>query len=175
MLGLAFFLDLIDEEEEKKRFEQFYYYYEKYMYSTAKKYVHTHHLSEEVMQDAYLYFATNFKKIGKTGSPATTKFVKVCTKGIACSKFKKEKFFYKVELEDYMVPVDDSEFDLIDTITLNQAISKVLSDLDQSIIEMKFTTGLKSKEIAQILKMSDDSIRKRIQRAKYKLKKDVNK
>lgn len=63
-----------------------------------------------------------------------------------------------------------SYFDNIETVELSSAIESVLSEEEKIYIYLKYVYGYKSAEIAEIYNVTDISVRKKLERAKAKLK-----
>lgn len=117
------FLDLLDTEENKNKFEQLYYKYIDLLMWIAMDKLNNKQFAEEAVQDAFLYVAKNFNKIGNVESKRTKGYLSTIIQGFAINKYNKEKkvIHLSPEDEDFIAfSVDDEKFlDSMDEIDLN--------------------------------------------------------
>ncbi|MFR5875923.1 MAG: RNA polymerase sigma factor [Eubacterium sp.] len=156
---------------ENSKFIQLYQLYKNLAMYVVQKRIGDKHISEDCVQETFLYIANNFEKIGDVNSVHTKNYVATVANGIAISHYRrraKEKIV-SIYDEKYSSAIDESCFDDYEAVDLSFAIDK-LSDEEKNIIYLKYTFGLTSKEIGQIYKISDSSVRKKLQFAMQKLR-----
>lgn len=164
------FLDLIDDSNDKKRFEQLFYKYKGLMAHIAyEKFSNTEDV-EKILQEAFLYIAKNFDKVGEINSKRTKCFVSVITEGFAIDKYRKEKKnLNNIPIENIILDEKSINFDLNSQIELKTAIDS-LNDEYRNFLYLKYVFGYKSKEIAELYNITDAYVRKKIQFAKIEIK-----
>lgn len=85
--------------------------------------------------------------------------------------YNKSKKYGRIDIENNNMAENLSYFDNIETVELSSAIESVLSEEEKIYIYLKYVYGYKSAEIAEIYNVTDISVRKKLERAKAKLKK----
>lgn len=168
------FLDLLDTQEEKNKFEQLYHKYSNLLMWIAMKMLNDKHSAEEVVQDAFLYIAMNFHKIGKIDSKMTKSYLCAVVKGFAINKYNKENKVINLSEETGEwadLSANDEKFlNSLDEIELKDAIN-CLSDESKNYLYLTYVYGYTSKEIAEMYHISPELVRKKIQFAKRDVKK----
>lgn len=168
MLGLC--LALIDSEEEKSKFITLYEEYRHLMFYVAQEILNDEHHSEDAVQEAFLRIAKNFGKVGEISSPQTRNFVVIITKNVALTMLKKENTFSS---DDFIIEnsteFTDDVFEVISNKILAEYILK-LSEIHRTVLYLYHVYGYNIKEIANLLSISVDSAKKRVQRARLRLK-----
>ena len=165
------FLDLIDDYDDKERFVLLYNKYKSLMAHIAMQKLDSQEDVEDVLQDAFLYIAKNFRKIGDVNSSQTKSFVAVITEGYAISKYRKGKNSYNIisidEAAEVHALADDS--DAYSSTDLKMVID-TLSDEYKNMIYLKYVFGYKSREIADIYGITASLVRKKMQFARAEIK-----
>ena len=168
------FLDLVDTEPEKSKFQQLYYkYIDLFMWIAMDK-LKNHYLAEEAVQDAFLYIAKNFDKVGDVESKVTKGYLCTIIQGFAINKFNKENKAIHLFLEDEEFTTfnydDEKFFNSLDAVELKIAVNS-LPDDSRNYLYLTYVYGYTSKEIGEMYNISSNLVRKKIQFAK----KDVRK
>ncbi|MFR6066333.1 MAG: RNA polymerase sigma factor [Eubacterium sp.] len=169
---MVVFLDLLDTEEEKASFQNIYDKYKSLVYWIAYDKLRNDALSEECVQETFIYVALNFEKFLKTENESQLRgFLCTVAKGKAISIFRKENVHNTRELsyENYEELQQTETFDNYTTVEISFAVDKLPEDL-KSIVYLKYVYGLNSKEIGEVLNMKDALVRKKLQSAKAKLR-----
>ena len=170
---LLFYLSLIDEQEDKEKFEKLYYKYRILMFATAKNIFSDNRLAEEAVQESFIKIAKVMGQIGDVDSHKTRNFTVIVTKNTCLDMLEKEKRHTGIISFDEIQSYDATEdFDLA-SIEKKDFIRIIgnLPDEDRDIILMKYYYAYKEKEIADLLGISYQAARKRVQRAKDRLAK----
>lgn len=165
------FLTLIDDYEDKQRFQQLYYKYRGLMAYIAGEKVKSKEDIEDVLQEAFLYIAKNFNKVGEVESDSTKCYVAVITESIAINKYNSERkqLYHLNDYVDVEDVVDDDDFNLYNQIDLIMAIDN-LNDEYRNLLYFTYVFGYTSKEISEVYGISANYIRKKIQFAKIEVK-----
>lgn len=139
---LNMFLTLLDTQEDKEKFTYLYDTYKNLMYWIAIKKTNCIEDAEECVQDTFFYAAKHFDRIGEVDSKRTKCYLSTIVSGFA--------------IDIYNKSINES------TAEFNQEIE---NDSDGDTFN-----EFDSVEIADIYGVNDTYVRKRIQRAKKKLK-----
>ena len=169
MIGL--FLNLIDTQTEKDKFQLLYNTYCDLLYWIALKRTNRVEDAEECVQETFLYIAKHFEKIGDVNSSKTKGYLATIVTGFSIDIYNKSTEFNHIDIDDNNMTQNLSYFDNIETFELSCAIENVLSEEEKIYVYLKYVYGYKSTEIAEIYNVTDISVRKKIERAKAKLKK----
>lgn len=176
MLSLSVFLALIDNEEDRKKFAVFYEKHKDYALNVALSLLHNYSVAEDAVQDAFGYLAEHPWRVLKYEESSAKSFLSELIRDFSNNIIRKESAFKKVPL--YVIDMDISRESFSRTAE-NAMIEEVkdailkLNETDQAIIRLFYIHKYKTKEIAKMLKLSDSNVRKRLQRARETLKKEL--
>lgn len=166
------YLTLINSDEEISKFEKIYIKYKQIMFYVANKILRDEFLAEDAVHIAFLKIIDNLSKVNSINCPKTKSFIVIIVERVAIDLYRKRKKQNIIFIEDspyiyepsYIdVPYSDSNSDIC------LAINK-LPDNYRHVILLKYSHGFNDIEISKILDISQANVRKRIQRAKQKLK-----
>lgn len=166
------FLDLLDTEEEKASFQEIYNKYKSLVYWVAYDKLRNDALSEECVQETFIYVALNFEKFLNTKNESQLRgFLCTVAKGKAVSVFRKENLHISKELSyENVGELQQTEtFDNYTSVEISFAVDKLPEDL-KSIVYLKYVYGFNSKEIGEVLNITDALVRKKLQSAKARLR-----
>ena len=174
---LPIILASLETEEEKQAFELLYHQYESLMFTRANDILRNREDAEDAVQEAFLRIAENFHKINAADCHKQKGFVVVVVENIAKTIYSKRK-----KEQGRHVPYEDVEYDTTDNSVLEdqvlasmdmevalQLIKDELSETDREILMMRYIYGLNDHEASRFLKISNDTARKRLERARRKL------
>jgi RNA polymerase sigma-70 factor (ECF subfamily) len=168
------FLDLIDNEQDKKRFIYCYYQYRNLLYKIAFERLNDAQLAEDAVQETYLYIAKNFHKIEDEKSPQARNYIRLIARTYA-NRFaeKQDKYVFvdeeKIDYFNESGNIEDDVFEIYDVEKLANAINQ-LNEKYKIPIMLKCIYNHRSKEIAKLMGLSDDAVRRRVYLGKKKLK-----
>ena len=172
---LAIFLQLIDDPEDKRKFEDIYSRYERLMFVVARDILKDPYKAEDAVNDAFINIIKNFEKIGAADSPRTKRFVVIIVRNICFNVLKKDKRHPEVlsddvsEKDQHAAPAEDSFFDSYSIEKLKETI-RMLPAKQRDALYLHVTENMSVKEIASLLGLSSETVKKRIQRARKKLR-----
>lgn len=165
------YLQMLDTAEEKHKFEQIYEIYKKPMMKIALRILRNQLDAEDAVHTSFIKIAKNLHKVGSVEDPKTKGFVLIITEHEAINLYHKNKAHSVVELKEW----DDGPTVVYDgNIFLTDCILKLPSKYRNMII-LKYYHGYSTKEVAEILGISDTNASKIDQRAKKKLEELYNK
>ena len=166
---------LIEDEQDKALFKDLYDKYNSLVFYIAKGHLNNHSLAEEATQEAFLYIAKHFDSF-KGENENLKGYIATVARGTAISYYRKERrHLYNLNYEDVenrSDVVEISAFDTVDVIALNQAMETLPEDT-RNIMELAYVYGMTSAQIGEIYKLSAVNVRKKIERAKKKLIKQM--
>lgn len=172
------FLTLLDSEGEKSKFEKVYEKYRKLMHYVAKGILADDQLAEDAVQEAFFRIAKNFYKVGEIDCPQTKNFVVIIVRNAALTIVKKEETASSIEeidsLSDGEVRQDDSTFEKVE---ISELIGEILN-LPETYRYPLYLYGVydyKMAEIANLLGITTETAKKRVQRGRQILRNNLEK
>ncbi|HDJ1466783.1 TPA: RNA polymerase sigma factor [Clostridioides difficile] len=170
---MLIYLSLIDSEYDKLKFEEIYIQYKQIMFYTANNILKDEHLAEDVVHNSFIKIIKNLSKINQVNCPKTKAFIVIIVERTAIDVYRKRKKqntvsieddFYNTEISKSLVENNNENYDEIDIAIAN------LPPNYRQVILLKFSHDYSDAEISKLLNISQDNVRKRIQRGKKKLK-----
>lgn len=160
------YLCLLDTEEEKSKFEELYNQYRKLMYLCAKEILRDEQLAEDAVHEAFLKLTKYIGNISEVKCNKTKRFVVIVVECAAKDIWRKEKRREHLSWEEIDTQFEFSaEKSMRGYSEVGEAIAKLPLTYRQ-IFQMKYGFGYYNKEIADILKMREGTVRQRIARGK---------
>lgn len=149
--------------------------YEKYCY--LARYISYLHLKkkqdiEDNVQETFLIVGKNFDEVKLKDEESLKGYICLVAQRSAISAYRKRQKLENrtVAYVDTMTDkITDDTFDVFNTLDIRRAMDK-LNEEERVILQYKFVQELSSKEIGQILGISDAYARKKVERAKVKLR-----
>ncbi len=169
---LSAFLALIDSEADKLKFEQIYEKYKDMVYNIAYRRLNDYHLSQEVVQDTFLYVA---KTIGKysdnINSEGTARLIAVIANRSAIRKYNGER---KENIEHIESVEEIVDFNC-DAHSDDYILDKIqnLDEKYSSVIILKCKYGFTVKEISDMLQLPQSIIKNRLHKGRLLLKESL--
>lgn len=163
------FLAVLETPEEKEKFTELYDKYKNLLYFIARGRTGSTEDAEECVQETFFYVANHFEKIEEVNSKRTKAYLATIVTGYAIDMYNKSHPEHSLQYD-----IKDEESDItadFESLELAHAIEKALSEQEKIFMYMKYIYGYKSSEIAEMYKVKDSFVRKKIQIAKTKLRK----
>lgn len=171
---MLIYLAMIDNDEDKSKFEQIYITYKQTMFYVAHKILKDEFLAEDAVHRAFVKIIQNLDKIGEIECPKTKGFVVIIVERCAIDLYRSRKKENLVDINEFetfvikeVVPIDEEVISQLDS-PLTRAIL-ALPEHYATIILLKYSHHYADKEIVKLLDLSEENVRKRLQRAKKKL------
>lgn len=161
------YLQQIDEHHDKDKFEKIYRKYYKLMFYVANQVLHNRHDAEDAVHGAFINIAENIMKIDEVECPKTQNYVVTIAEHKAIDIYRKKQRFLEVETNEEVEGIS-VEYD-----GENQ-LARCILQLPvryKEIILLRYYQGFSTKEMAQILGITESNASKLLQRAKAKLEK----
>lgn len=167
---LVFYLTIIDSEEEKSKFEAIYLHYRNYMYYVANKILQSPESAEDAVHSAFIKIIENLHKIGEIDCPQAASYIVIIVKNISLNLYKRNK----KDRERAVISMD--EYEIADSgnlqnnceckWTAEEVANKIeqLAEIYRLPMLLKYYHDKSTKEIAVLLDLKADTVKKRIQR-----------
>lgn len=162
------YLMMIDTEEDKRKFVVLYEKYRCFMMTVAIGILNDSYLAEDAVHEAFIKVAKNIEKIGKIEDMATKRYLISIVKTTAIDIYRKRNRQQKKEI--FLQP-EEIETDTIfvkEDIEENGIVKAIynLPDKYRDIFLLKYSSGFEYSEIADILNITESTVRQRISRGK---------
>lgn len=167
---ISVFLSLIDSESDKEKFTELYNTYKDLLYWIALRKTNSVEDSEECVQETFFYIAKHFEKISDVKSKRTKSYLSAIVTGFAIDICNNSKKVNTVSLDDED-SADIQYYENFEKTELLTAFDNILDEESKIYFYLKYIYKYKSSEIAEIYKVKDSYVRKRLQYAKEKLRK----
>lgn len=178
---------MIDRQKEEKYFKQmqqgdseaFEYFFKEYMhslYSYALGFMKEKEEAEDIVQDVYVYLWNNREKILYTGSVYA--YLQRAVKNACINKRQHEAVEQKYRQE--VLLTEEEAFDWRDVEAVREMRQRLLDAIERlperckQIFMMSCVEGIKYKEIALQMGISENTIKTQVKLAYKKLREDVN-
>ena len=172
---LAIYLGMIDTDEEKITFEDLYHTYKGKMFSLAYGILKNHHNAEEAVSNAFFTAARNFKTIASLTALQQGAYLKITVKNAAIDIYRKEKNQNSTpleEIENFGDVSDDISDEVLSEMNYNRVVEAIRS-LPENYSEPLYLFHVQDMSIngiANTLCISEETVKKRLQRARQKLR-----
>lgn len=170
---IELFLNLLDTQNEKEKFNQLYDEYRDLLYWIAVKRTNSIEDAEECVQETFFYVAKHFDKIGDIHSKRTKCYLSTIVTGFAIDVYN-NSVTANAALSDVGYDFDGTKyFEKFNEIELLSVFDNVLDEESKVFFYLKYIYGYKSSEMAELYNVKDTYIRKKLQRAKEKLRENL--
>ncbi len=171
MIGL--FLNLLDTQTDKDKFKELYDTYKDLLYWIALKRTNCNEDAEECVQETFFYVAKHFEKINEVNSKQTKIYLSTIVTGFAIDIYNHSNEIEILEIDNPDEIADLKYFESFHKIELLTVLDKVLDEECRVFFYLKYLYNYKSKEIAEVYKVKDSYVRKKLEYARRKLRKQL--
>lgn len=178
---------MVDKQQESNYFkrmqkgdmEAFEYFFREYMYllySYALGFLKDKEAAEDIVQDVFVYFWNHRERLQYTGS--VYGYLQRAVKN-ACVNAKSHEQVKQKYVQEVLY-TEDEAFDWHDEEAFREVRRRLLDAIDRlpekckEIFMMSSTDGLKYREIAQQMGISENTVKTQVKLAYKKLREDVN-
>lgn len=162
------YLAMLDLEEDRSKFELLYYVYSSLMYRVAERMLGDRRAAEDVVHEAFLKILEHLDKISDPRCPQTRAFVVIITERKAIDAYRRRRR-EALGGTDWMNGVEDPAVAAVsEGSPVAQAIARLPARY-RSVILLRYDCGYTVREIAEMLDLTEDNVKKTIARAKKKL------
>ncbi len=171
---LILYLSLIEDEKDKSKFEQLYHHYKRMMYGIALHMIGDPCDAEDAVHDSFIKVLRHLSKIEEVSGHKTAAFLVIILRNTALDMLAKKNKVALCSIED--IPEYKMCQDSVENHMNQTALVEILHSLPEKyrdILEMKALYELTDKEIADVLHISHVAARKRLERARKELQKQL--
>ncbi len=175
---LALYISALPDPRDENKFNEFYLENKQILLKVAYDHIHDKYLSEDCVHEVLLYIAEHFDRIDDIHSASAKGYALTITRAYANRFFKesiKEDFIEDLneELEDEVnyTDVAHNELDL----SLIAECIESMKEPHREVFILRIYHDLPFNEIAEITGLSENYVRKLVERCRNKLMKDLKK
>lgn len=172
------YLQLLDTQQEKTVFAVLYEKYHRQLYNRAMHLVKDSAVAEDLVHETFLKVTKNMDKIMEADYLKNWGYLLTILQNLAFNEMKKQKktVFFDTET-DYgrVISEEDVEGDYInrETAVLLAKLIRELDDPYRQVICLQYYNNMKTREIAEVLNLKRENVKKISKRAREKLKKKL--
>lgn len=160
---------MIKPEEKKEKIKQLYEKYRKPLFYIAIKILDDKYLAEDTVQDTFIKIIENLNKMDNIDSCETKNYIMTIAKNHSFNLYCKRKH-HAILLDEMEGPVADYMDSKMEELDSFQDTIKRIPTIYSKILTLKYIQEYTNPEIADILHISEVNVRKRLERAKSKVK-----
>ncbi len=163
------------QQADREKFEQVYTTYRQLMYYVANSILHDTEAAEDAVQQAFIRIFQHLDQISQPECPQTKSFVVIIVRNIAINLYNSRKRRVVVsfdELEDWTADEALSPMAQTEEKDDCQRLIGLIESLPENyraVLLLRYAQGYSTKEVSEILEISEENVKKRIQRARSKL------
>lgn len=169
---LSLYLTMLDTSENQNKFEVLYHLHKRTMLYVARDILKDNYLAEDAVHEAFIRVINNITKIGKADSSQTRYFLIVIVRNVSLTMLEKQrKNIFLDDMEPVVGGPDNIEAQVFDTIECQKIIDalKLLPVQYRDVLYLRYVEEYKFPEIAHLLGLNQELVKKRAQRGKKKL------
>lgn len=164
------YLLLIDSEEDKNKFELLYEKYRKLMFYIANKILNDTYLAEDAVHHAFIRIIENLDKIKEVDCHKTKSFVVTIVRNHSINVYHQRKRHPLIPIEEIECSFAEDLYQGLDEQDILVATVLKLPIIYKEVLTLKYVQEYSNIEIAQILGITEVTVRKRLERSKSKMK-----
>ncbi|MBR5536244.1 MAG: sigma-70 family RNA polymerase sigma factor [Clostridia bacterium] len=158
----------------RKKLETLYFLHRDYMFTEAFDVLRDHSLAEDAVNEAFVHIIPHINKIEEDGSFYTRNFLCVVCRNAAIDIYRRQKRedVAVIKAAHSQFP-DETPEDILITRESLQEILDIINDMNpkyRDVILMNKIYNIRQREIASMLHISEDAVKKRLQRARAEIK-----
>ncbi|MDF2504997.1 MAG: polymerase subunit sigma-24 [Clostridiaceae bacterium] len=175
---MLIYLSLIDTEEEKNKFEQIYYQYKQLLFYVANKILNDEYLSEDAVHETFIKIAENIRNISEAICPQTKSYIVIIVRNISLNILKKQKSY--LDIDEYSEIISD-DYSLEDEVLSKYSFNLIVEEISnlpvtyKDVLYLTYVEGLSTKEIARLINIENEAVKKRLQRGRKILLENIRK
>lgn len=170
---MLIYLSMLESEHDKSLFERLYAAHYSDMLVVANRVLGDLHIAEDAVHDAFIKIIKNIEKFYPENGHKTGGLCVVIVENISISMLRRSKIITQIPYDEY---VDSPSFTLPEDIILTYErhldLSDIISKLDannRNAILLRMIYGYSYKEMSELLDITEETARKRVQRGRSKL------
>ena len=175
IIMLSMYMAMLDEPVDKALFEDAYNRYNRRMIAIAYNIIGNYHDAEEAVSNAFFKIAANFDKVRKRTGQERAAYYCIVTRNCAYDILREQSRRKEIPLDEDM-DIPDGNSDVSDEVLSGYGYERVveairsLPEIYAEALYLQNVTGLSVKEISRNLGITEAVVRKRLERARMKLR-----
>jgi len=173
----------IKNQDDLVKVEQLYEKYKYLLYNVANDILHDKYLSEDAIHQTFIKVINNLHKIDKINCLRTRSFLVIICRNVAINIYNKRTYLNKQNdsIDGITEENEDYSNDLTEIIISEENVQRIvkaikeLKPIYQDVLLLNKIYGYSVDEIANMLEISREAVKKRITRAKSYLCNSLNK
>jgi RNA polymerase sigma-70 factor (ECF subfamily) len=165
---LIYLLSAIDSEESKNKFIMLYNKYKNLLFYVTNKILADPSLSEDAVHQAFVKIIENLDKIEDIYCHKTKSYIVTIVRHCAINIYNYRKRHLEIPYDDFRDTIADKIEFQEDMGSLAEAVAK-LPVIYRTVLTLKYVHDYTNPEIANVLDITETTVRKRIERAKLKV------
>ena len=170
---LMLYMSLIETSEEKDKFEELYHQYRALMFYCAREILKDDGLAEDDVHNAFIKIIRFLDKIDDVKCNKTKRFVVIVVENSAKDIYRKRKHEMEVSWEEVEMTYQFPEISQLGEVSEFEELILNLPLSYRQIFTLKYSWGYTGKEIAQIMGVTEGSVRQKIFRGKDMLRRSL--
>jgi RNA polymerase sigma-70 factor (ECF subfamily) len=164
------YLLLIDNDEDKNKFELLYEKYRKLMFYVANNILHDTYLAEDAVHHAFLNLIDHLDKIDEVDCHKTKSFIVTIVRNHSINIYNQRKRHPLIPIEEIESACAEDLYQSVEEQDILVATILKLPIIYKDVLTLKYVQEYSNLEIARILGITEVTVRKRLERAKSKMK-----
>lgn len=166
---LTLFLSMLETEEDKNKFTLLYEKYRKLMFYVANRILKDDGLSEDAVEQTFIKVIENLDRISEVECHKTKSYLVIMVRNCAINLYWQHKKHPTVPLDEDMELPGEWSFAVEDEDEMTKAVAQ-LPVIYRDVLTLKYVQEYTNEEIAEMLEISEPTVRKRLERAKEKVR-----
>ena len=158
-------------QEDRAFFQRFYEEYRNFLYYIARQYASSQADCDDLVQTALIRLLSNIQTLKTMNHRKTVKYIALTVKSVFLDHQRQTGKSIALSLENPILETQSDTISNASDLSLRMDIydlKRSLSPRDWLVLEGKYLLGYDQKDIARLLKISPDSVRMILHRAKKK-------
>jgi len=173
----------IENDEDKTKLERLYNKYKSLMYYVAFNILKDKHLAEDAVHQSWVRIISNLHKINEDNFHKTKAFLVIICRNVSYDIYRKQVYLNNNAnfIKEAIEKENEDNIDPLEKVIIYDKMNNLISSIKnlkpvyQDVLMLKYFLEYKNNEIAEMLKISPETVRKRIERAKKELYRQLGK
>jgi RNA polymerase sigma-70 factor (ECF subfamily) len=165
--GMLIFLETIENEEDRSKVRQIYENYVSLMRCKANEILGNRHDADDAVQNAFVRIIDHLEDLPSPNCTQTKWYVVTAATNAAIDIWRKRKRDSEVLYDDAFMSGDSRDPYQGDNEIIREMLK--LSSRDQQLLYYRHVYGYKNAEIAELLNMTEEAVKKAVRRAEERL------
>ena len=164
------FTEMSETTDERLKIEEIFHTYGNLMFYAANQILHNDHDAEDAVQQALFVIYQNLEKFSEIKCPKSRSFIVTIVERKAIDLYRTKQRNAAIPFEDEFINVPTSS--VVNVVAERTDLAKAMAMLPtryRELLFLKYDNGYSEREIAVMYSMTEENVKKTIQRAKKKL------